>query len=237
MLMRRTPRQEAVTRNSPLRGGCLALAATTIAVTTLTIAFSAHAGREHDYVGFEKCRTCHEKELMGNQVATWQAGPHARAYETLLGEESLAIAQKLGLREAPVASDACLSCHVTAHGVPPTRIANLLALADGVQCESCHGPGRDYRKKKIMADPKKAAKKGLLDAGGDATICIACHNEESPTFDATRYQLTDSTTAGFDFEIAKTRIPHEIPEHVRGRFIELEKAEKEAAKQGQGQGG
>jgi hypothetical protein len=199
-------------------------------LAAILVAAPASADSEHDYVGVEKCRTCHEKELMGNQVATWSKGPHGRAYETLLSEASLAIVVDLGLAEAAVESDACLRCHVTAHGVSPLRIAHLLARSDGVQCESCHGPGRDYRKKKIMADRERAARKGLLDAGSDATICTACHNEESPTFDPNRYSLADGTTVGFDFEIAKTRVPHEIPENVKGRFIELEELEKEREK-------
>ena len=191
----------------------------------------ASGEREHDYVGVEKCRTCHEKELMGNQVATWSKGPHARAFDTLASEASLAIAAELGLSEAPGESAACLRCHVTAHGVSPLRIANPVAVSDGVQCESCHGPGRDYRKKKIMADREKAARKGLWDAGAEAAICTACHNEESPTFDPNRYELADGSTAGFDFEIAKSRVLHEIPEDVKGRFIELEELEKAREKQ------
>ncbi len=188
------------------------------------------AGEEPDYVGVEKCRTCHEKELMGDQVGVWFEGPHRRAHETLLGQESASIAKRLELEGPAHESDACLRCHLTAFGVSPLRIANLLAPDDGVQCESCHGPGRDYRKKKIMSEREKAEKKGLWDAGHDASICLGCHNPESPTFDPLRYRLADGTTVGFDFEIAKGRIPHAIPEHVKGRFIELDDAEKAAKK-------
>ena len=188
------------------------------------------AGEEHDYVGVEKCRTCHEKELMGDQLGTWSEGPHRRAYQSLLGEESAAIVERLEIEGPAQESDACLRCHLTAFGVSPLRIANVLAPDDGVQCESCHGPGRDYRKKKIMSDREKAEKKGLWNAGDDASICLGCHNPESPTFDLHRYRLPDGTTAGFDFEIAKGRIPHAIPEHVKGRFIELDEAEKAAKK-------
>ena len=105
-----------------------------------------------------------------------------------------------------------------------------LETADGVQCESCHGPGRDYRKKKIMSDVEKARAKGLWDAENDAAICTACHNEKSPTFDPERYTLPDGTTTGFDFEQAKARVPHEIPEHVKGRYVELEEEEKRKRK-------
>jgi hypothetical protein len=193
---------------------------------------AARAGGEepHDYVGVEKCGSCHEKELIGNQVGHLAEGPHRRAYETLTGEASLAIAKKLGLEKPAWESEACLRCHVTAHGVPAVRIASPLALMDGVQCESCHGPGRDYRKKKIMADRERALKKGLWDAGKDEAICTGCHNSESPTWDPERYVRPDGTRAGFDFEIAKSRIPHAIPADVKGRFIELEKAEQAARK-------
>lgn len=178
---------------------------------------------QHEYVGARKCKTCHKKELIGNQFAAWGQGPHHRAFRTLQGQASRAIAAERGLSEPPEQSDACLRCHVTAHGVPPTQIAHQLDPADGVQCESCHGPGRDYRKKKIMSDPERAAAKGLWDAENDATICTRCHNPESPTFDPERYTLADGSTAGFDFPQAVARIAHPIPEDVKGRYLELEK--------------
>ena len=196
----------------------------------LAAAPAASAEKLHDYVGVEKCRTCHEKELMGNQVRVWAEGPHRRAYETLTTQASVAIAKELGIETPPYQSDACLRCHVTAHGVSPVRIANPVELVDGVQCESCHGPGRDYRKKKIMSDLEVATSKGLWDAGAAEAICAACHNPESPTYDEDRYVRADGTTIGFDFEIAKTRVPHVIPADVKGRFIELEDAEKAAEK-------
>jgi hypothetical protein len=168
-------------------------------------------------------------------VATWSAGPHGRAYQTLTTAASLTLAKQLGIEVPPSESDGCLRCHVTAHDVPPVRIAHPLARADGVQCESCHGPGRDYRKKKIMSERKKAVRKGLWDAGTDGAICVACHNEESPTFDAGRYTRADGSKTGFDFELAKGRILHEIPEHVKGRFIELEDAEKAREKAAKGE--
>jgi hypothetical protein len=181
---------------------------------------------EHDYVGVRKCRTCHGKELMGDQVATWRAGPHRRAFETLKSEESKAIAERLGVEGPPPEADACLSCHATAHGVPPLRMAYTLELADGVQCESCHGPGRDYRRKKIMSEVERARKRGLWNAGEDPSICTACHNERSPTFDPARYTLPNGGSAGFDFEQAKERIAHSIPADVRGPYVELEREEK-----------
>lgn len=192
------------------------------------VARSPHDRRgAHQYVGALKCKTCHKKKLIGNQYAAWlERDPHAQAYRTLESEASKAIAVERGLDTPPAQADACLRCHVTAHGVAPTLLSKPLDPADGVQCESCHGPGRDYRKKKIMSKPQVARKKGLWDAEGDASICAHCHNAESPTFDPERYTLPDGTTAGFDFEQARQRIAHPIPEDVKGHYLELEKAAK-----------
>lgn len=201
-----------------------------VASAEKAVAPAGKTNAPHDFVGVKKCATCHEKDLMGNQVKAWSEGLHRRAYETLLSERSAEIAQELGIQTPAHESEACLRCHVTAHGVSPVRIANPVEPVDGVQCESCHGPGRDYRKKKIMADREVAAKKGLWDAGRTESICVACHNPDSPTYDPERYVRADGTKRGFDFEIAKSRVPHAIPEHVKGRFIELEDAEKAAAK-------
>ncbi len=187
----------------------------------------AGAGPEFDYVGVDKCGTCHKKELMGDQLATWRSGPHAVAFATLSNEQSLAIARERGIEGSPAEAAECLSCHATSHGLDPARVAYPVEAADGVQCESCHGPGRDYRKKKVMSDREEALRKGLWEAGKDAGICTACHNERSPTFDPKRYTLSDGSHAGFDFDQAKQRILHEIPAHVKGQYIELEKKAKE----------
>lgn len=221
-------------RNAKTKRACCTLAVVFWAGLA-SAAFAAEPGLtrpldtgRHDWVGVEKCRTCHKKKLLGNQHAAWLKGPHARAYETLSNDRSLAIAREIGLPQPPNESPECLRCHISAYGVPALRIANSLPREDGVGCESCHGPGRDYRKKRIMSDREKAAAKGLWDASHRAEVCEACHNPDSPTYDPERYRLADGTTRGFDFEVAKTRVPHPIPEDVKGRFLELEKAQKEA---------
>ena len=74
-----------------------------------------------------------------------------------------------------------------------------------------------------MSDHDKSIAAGMWEAGKDEKICTACHNDESPTWDAAE---------GFDFEKSKEAIAHPIPEDVKGRFIEIEKklkAEQKAA--------
>lgn len=211
-----------------MRSRSAGLTCSLVAAVMLSTVADGRAEEQHDYVGHAKCKTCHGKELMGNQVGEWKKSPHRQAFEILKSPESQAIAEAQGISGPAHEADACLSCHSTAHGVPPARMAYELKVSDGVQCESCHGPGRDYRKKKLMSDEKLAHAKGLWYPGDDDAICTACHNSKSPTWDTGRYTLPDGTTAGFDPVQAREKIAHPIPAHVKGRYIELEKQQKAA---------
>ena len=201
-----------------------------------TVGGSAHrlgdasAPIEHDYVGVAKCKSCHKKELMGDQIHVWREGPHRLAWESLKSPESLELAAELGLSKPPSESEECLACHVTAYGVPPERISRPLTQADGVQCESCHGPGRRYRKKKVMSDPERARENGLWSISDASGICQRCHNDQSPTFRADRFIREDGSTAGFDYDVAVQAIAHPIPEHVKGHYLELDAERKKAEK-------
>jgi hypothetical protein len=187
--------------------------ATAVALGSLFAA--AHATAEAKYVGAQDCGRCHKKELIGDQLGAWKKGDHAKAMEALKSEKAKKIAKERGLTVAPDQSDDCVRCHATGHGLEPAQIFKKpLAIADGVQCESCHGPGSEYRKKKIMADHKKAVAAGMWEPGENEKVCTACHNKDSPTWD---------TAKGFDFEAAKKKIEHPIPKDVKGHYIELEK--------------
>ncbi len=186
---------------------------------------------ESKYVGVKKCRSCHKKELIGNQYAKWQDTKHAKAFEALKSEDAVKIAKEKGLAKPPHEAPECLKCHVTAYDVDPAMIAKKpLDPAKGVQCESCHGPGSAYRKKKIMSDREKSIAAGMWEPGKDEKICTACHNDESPSWDPAKYKLAGGGTAGFDHEQAMEEIAHPIPEDVKGRYIEIEKERKKKGK-------
>jgi hypothetical protein len=188
-----------------------------IAIGWMTAA-GARAAGEHQYVGASKCRTCHKKELIGNQYGEWQKGDHAKAYDTLKSDKALKLAKEKGVTGPPNEAKECLKCHMTAFGKPATAFARApLKASDGVQCESCHGPGSDYKKKTTMSDQDKAIAAGLWKPGDDEKICTACHNDESPTWDPAK---------GFDYAAAKKEIAHPIPEDVKGKYIELEKKQR-----------
>jgi hypothetical protein len=188
--------------------------ATVVALATL-IGVAQPGAAEPKYVGVADCGRCHKKELIGDQLGVWKKGPHAKAMQALKSDEAKKIATERGLTVAPDQSDDCVRCHATAHGLEKAQIFKKpLAISDGVQCESCHGPGSEYRKKKIMSDHEKAMAAGMWDPGENEKVCTTCHNKDSPTWDAAK---------GFDFEAAKKEIEHPIPEDVKGHYLELEK--------------
>ncbi|MBW2232465.1 MAG: cytochrome C554 [Deltaproteobacteria bacterium] len=177
---------------------------------------------EYKYVGAKNCGKCHKKELMGNQLAEWKKAPHSKAYETLKSDKALEIAKERNLSASPHESDDCLKCHVTAYGAPESAFSKKpLKITDSIQCESCHGPGSGYRKKKTMSDRDKSIAAGMWEPGKDDKICAKCHNDESPTWDPAE---------GFDYEKGKEEIAHSIPEDVKGHYLELEKEQRAARK-------
>ncbi|MEJ2104608.1 MAG: cytochrome C554, partial [Ignavibacteriaceae bacterium] len=73
-------------------------------------------------------------------------------------------------------------------------------VEDGVQCETCHGPGSDYKSMKVMKDKQEAIKNGLKIYDNIEEFCITCHNAESPTY------------VEFNFEESWAKIKHNVPE-------------------------
>lgn len=187
---------------------------------SLAVVAPALAAKEHQYIGATKCKSCHKKELIGNQYGEWEKGEHAKAFETLKGKKAAELATKKGVAGPPNEAKECLKCHVTAYGKPASAFKKKpLKVTDGVQCESCHGPGSDYKGKKNMSDHDKAVARGLWEPGKDEKICLNCHNDESPTWDPAK---------GFDYEAAKKKIAHPIPEDVKGKYLEVVKQRKAA---------
>jgi hypothetical protein len=180
-----------------------------LALSFCLAAFAATAGDEHDFVGVAKCKTCHKKDGIGNQIAAWEDTKHAKAYETLASDQAKKWAEEAGVGD-PQTADECVKCHVTAHGVPEDRVSVKFDKTLGVQCESCHGAGKDYRKKKIMIDQDAAIAKGLVPQS--EKVCVTCHNDESPAWKDDRYTKADGSKVGFDYEQAVKAIAHPVPE-------------------------
>lgn len=162
----------------------------------LVVALSAPAAAENSYVGVDSCKMCHKSEKKGDQYGKWQGSKHAQAYEVLASDKAKEIASGKGIANAQEAPE-CLKCHVTAAGVDASMLGEKYKVEDGVGCESCHGPGSEYKNMKIMKDVEAAKAAGLVIP--DEETCKKCHNEESPTYKP------------FDFDARKAEIAHPIP--------------------------
>jgi len=123
------------------------------AATTAPAAPSVNVQKvvDHDFIGGDRCRSCH-----ADAYAIWEKTPHARAFEVLTGKD----------RNDP----RCLTCHTM---VPEDLGAGLT----GVQCEACHGPGRNYAVDYVMRDSELRKLLTLQKPDG----CTRCHTDSSPT--------------------------------------------------------
>jgi YVTN family beta-propeller protein len=127
------------------------------------------------YVGALACGTCHKMASGNPAYEKWRASPHAQAYAVLGTDRASAIAGEAGVGGNPQDASPCLACHTTGAGEPQGRFAETFDVAQGVQCESCHGPGSDYMAEAIMRDPVAAAAAGLADV--ERSVCGSCHIE------------------------------------------------------------
>jgi hypothetical protein len=122
----------------------------------------AATGRVVDrYLGVDICRRCH-----GELMPRFVGGRHFRAFETL---------RQRGQDGNPE----CLACHSTGYGRPggydPAAEKEGAPFLQGVQCESCHGPGTAH------------ARDGSYAAAARQS-CRTCHTSTwSPDFDYREY--------------------------------------------------
>ncbi|HEY5789933.1 MAG TPA: multiheme c-type cytochrome, partial [Gammaproteobacteria bacterium] len=85
------------------------------------------AGGESGYLGARACLGCH-----ATAAKAWQGSRHAHAFATL---------EKVGKAFDPN----CVVCHSVAYGKPGGFLGlDETAELANVQCEACHGPGRDH---------------------------------------------------------------------------------------------
>lgn len=168
------------------------------ATTSILIATTSSADSRDpaNYVGVKMCGICHKKDDSGNQLAKWQAGPHAKAFDTLGTDKAKDVAKKVGIDD-PQKNGKCLECHATAYNFTESVATEKIKPEDGVVCESCHGPGKKYMAKTTMEDRAKAIEAGLIYPATQS--CRLCHNDKSPTW------------KGFDEKTMVEKIAHPDP--------------------------
>ncbi len=155
--------------------------------------------KKHSYVGAEKCGMCHKSDKQGKQLSIWQSSKHSKAFKTLQTAEADKIAKEKGFKTKAAETPECLQCHVSGHNVDASLKGPKFKVEDGVQCETCHGPGSDYQALAVMKDKAKAIANGLIVHDNKEKFCTGCHNSKSPTFKS------------FKFKEAWSKIAHDVP--------------------------
>ncbi len=198
---------EAESKSRGVRRWYLALGAALLALVSVQLVRAAvhssiTATATNQYVGADKCKSCHESAAAGDQYHKWTKEKHRNAFTTLTTPDAVALGTKHGVAE-PSKSQQCLACHVTGSGEAADHFAKGFDPKLGVQCESCHGPGQKHVKARLAATDsgggdafgfEDASAKGptqipegeIIKAPGEKR-CLECHNSESPSFKAFNY--------------------------------------------------
>jgi YVTN family beta-propeller protein len=125
------------------------------------------------YVGALACGSCHGDATGSRVYGMWRFSKHAQAYAILGTERAVEIAQQMQVAGNPQQSDRCLRCHTTGAGAPVGSFVRGFDAVQGVQCESCHGPGSEYMVEAIMRDPVAVVDAGLTTPNRET--CTTCH--------------------------------------------------------------
>ena len=132
----------------------------------------------------------------------------AQSFDILMPNSRSEAKKKAGLDPARDYSkdSKCLPCHTTGYAQPGGFVSvEKTPLLVGVQCESCHGPGKECST--IMELRGRIYElQELMEAGlrpKPVAICSSCHNEDSPT-------LTKEIKAVYDEEIDQLAV-HKKP--------------------------
>lgn len=139
------------------------------------------------HMGVATCgnSTCHgvtqlevPSNVLQNEYSTWLFHDrHAKAYNTLLNEQSKRIATKLGIKDASKAG-ICLDCH--ADNVSVEKRGEEFHITDGVGCEACHGGSekwlgthtiQPYSLARNLADGMYPTS----DLAKRTELCVSCH--------------------------------------------------------------
>lgn len=126
------------------------------------------------HVGNEVCGTCHAREYK-----KWLGTRHARSW-VMLGmiEKADKVRSHFNVRSSsPQNSAICLKCHGTAADTPPEFRLPAFHVEEGVQCETCHGPGDRYATEEVMKNKQEAISLGLRMPTKE--VCLNCHKAKS----------------------------------------------------------
>lgn len=140
------------------------------------------------YVGTKNCVTCHKGDSKGRQLEIWQDSKHSQAFLSLQTPEADKIAKDKGFDTPAAETPLCVKCHVLGKDINAEELEDSFDKTQGVQCETCHGPGSEYKKLSIMKDRQQAVVNGLILHDNGEEFCRTCHNSDSPTYKDFNYE-------------------------------------------------
>jgi hypothetical protein len=147
--------------------------------------------KEHKYTGTGSCAasSCHGAKRPAQKpgdpddtYTIWASkDKHNKAYTTLTNKKSADMAAKMKLGKA-TESDKCTGCHALKLSKDQLAPKAKYDIADGVSCDSCHGPAEkwlDGHDKGEKAWPHaKSVSLGMYDTKDvlkRAELCVSCH--------------------------------------------------------------
>ncbi len=146
------------------------------------------SGGPYKYVGVDKCaNVCHKGDSKGRQLEIWQDSKHSQAYKDLQTPAADQTAKDKGYSTPAAETPQCLKCHVLGKDIDPTELDDSFDKTQGVQCETCHGPGSEYKKLSVMKDKQAAMDNGLVMHTEGESFCKTCHNPDSPNYKEFNY--------------------------------------------------
>lgn len=164
--------------DTPAAGGNEASASATPATPRVQVVGEARrrpawfTSSSHEVLGPSGC-SCHI-----DQQNWWAGDAHNASALAILDESPRAvqIASNYGLsrREMKLGNRMCMSCHGTVVAGEESE-----EVYEGVSCESCHGPGSDYRSTHPAEKYAGSASKGMVQleqASARADNCARCHH-------------------------------------------------------------
>ncbi len=151
-----------------------------LSLSLLLLLISQSLLAQPKFIGNEKCGSCHKVDF-----ASWEVSSHAKAFNILKPGKRKAAKKLADLNpDKDYTHDKkCIKCHVTGYKKKGgfKSIEKTPEMA-GVGCESCHGPGGEYRdlhEDSPYGFEKNAAEPlGQVYGEDDEAVCKACHGHE-----------------------------------------------------------
>jgi hypothetical protein len=176
--------------------------------------------RGDHYLGVAGCSSssCHNgndgRGEKGSEYTTWAGDDkHSQAFQVLYNKRSQYIVRNLFGDDAEPATKQtlCLKCHATSNGDPETtKYDTRFHFADGVGCESCHGPAERWGathyqagfKRKTVAEKAELGLWPTKDLAFRVKLCTSCHVGDASRGMEVNHDLIAAGHPRLNFEFA-----------------------------------